>query len=204
MDGLRFAYYLSWFLTVTLAFSIALLRKFIPEKADENACNSAIRTFLDTRAPLIPNYWYNNTASLFFIVPAALAGMACQIIVVHVANPPETVVVCLMFYNFVSALWPVSPKTFASCKQNENSYFRPQSVVVSVSFTFMCAGYGLYLESYLEEDGKGWALILLSFEVLTTCMDLILYIKPWDAPPKQDPLTKNFNIDNDQCGYTID
>lgn len=207
MSVLRRAYYASWGLTVGIAFSVGLLRKILPEKVDDDACQSYTREKIDSCAPLIPLYFYKRPILLSFIIAAALIGMLFQLLVVIYGDPTNETIVFLMVYNLVSCLWPLSgkkplsPRECGICGCDKSPWLRPQAVVVSVSFIFMASAFA----TYAMNNGEDWGVALLTFELLTTCMDLVIYVGCWGSPvPTNDTLTKRFTIDNDQQGYEIE
>lgn len=198
MDFLHGAYYASWAFVVGIAFTVSILKKTLPTKPDDS-CVSRIRDFLESRAPLVPEALYSYSPCLFYtIVITALVGMAFQIWVVFRGKPNELVVASLMVYNFISCVWPLCGKAFHGLIKN--SWFRPQGVVVFVSFLFMA----IAVASYLNQTPEPWFAALLVVEGITTVVDLGLYIPPWDINKDQNTLSQRFEIDNDQQGYEIE
>ena len=109
----------------------------------------AFGTFLESRAPLVPEALYSCSSCLFYtIVVTALVGMAFQIWVVFRGKPSELVVASLMVYNFISCAWPLCGKAFDGL--GKDSWVRPQGVVVFLSFLCMV----LAVASYLNQNPR--------------------------------------------------
>jgi hypothetical protein len=192
---LRGVYYFSWVCLVGLPFAISLLKKM---SAEPNAgrCSRA-RKFADERAPLVPDKWSSNTVFFYFVTAIALLGMVFQALVVAFGSADELVVASLMVYNFVSCAWPLCPAQ--SCTDKVG----PQAVVVLLSFPFVV----LAFVHYLVVNGEPAYGLLLAVELFATCIDLFLYVPPWDAWEKiktTTSLTRQFVVDNDQQGYEIE
>jgi hypothetical protein len=192
---LRGVYYFSWACLVGLPFAIALLKNM---SAEPNAgCGSKLVEFARERAPLVPGKWSNNKPFYYSVTAIALLGVVFQALVVAFGSADELVVASLMLYNFVSCAWPLCPAEPCTTKVG------PQAAVVLLSFPFVL----LAFVCYVIENGESVYVFLLATELFTTCVDLFLYVPPWDAWEKQrlsKPMTKQFIVDNDQQGYEIE
>lgn len=188
-------YYFSWVCLVGLPFAIAILKKMPAEP--NAACGSKVIKFAQARAPLVPDKWSSNTVFFYFVTAIALLGMVFQALVVAFGSADELVVASLMIYNLVSCAWPLCPAESCTDKCG------PQAVVVLLSFPFVV----LAFVHYLVDNGEQVYVFLLAVELLATCIDLFLYVPPWDALEKAretTSMTKQFIVDNDKQGYEID
>lgn len=198
--GLWVAYTVSYVLLLSSAFGVASIRRWCSKEAGQcGDCN--VYSWAESRAPLAPAYctsmpWFS------LVVGFALVGTVTQALAVYVLDASEIAVAGLLVYNIVSAWWPVMPPAFNSCGLTKRSRLRPQAVVVSFAFVFVCIA---FFGEIAEVDYTP-AAAAIGVTVVAALCDILIYVCRWgdEAPSEVQIDMRQLAADNDEIVYGED